>query len=306
FNCVPGDQQSAPLVNSFGACDGAEAVDHRGEGSPGATNDACRRRWRTDRRASGDGVGAGGEGPVERWGAVPAGASESKARAFDTSSAAAVREAPIRPRLARHHATANVERDVAAVLERLSELHAPALDAGLHARDRDAEHLGCLLLRQAFELDQRERLAVRRREHRNEGGKVARQLLFDGAVVVVDIERLFLASIGVDHSVLRGEALVVDDGAPSNLVDPGPEAFLVAEPGEPALHAEEDVLHDVVDIDVRAHAARDERPQLRFEVPPCTTRRRIDHAEVSGAQQEGPQHDFAPTGFTASMVAEAT
>jgi hypothetical protein len=30
FNCVPGDQQSAPLVNSFGVRDGAEPVDHRG------------------------------------------------------------------------------------------------------------------------------------------------------------------------------------------------------------------------------------------------------------------------------------
>jgi|GEM_PF-6218680 len=26
----------------------------------------------------------------------------------------------------------------------------------------------------------------------------------------------------------------------------------------------------------------------------------------SGAQQDGPQHDFPPPGFTASMVAEAT
>jgi hypothetical protein len=106
--------------------------------------------------------------------------------------------------------------------------------------------------------------------------------------------------------VLRGDALVVDDGAPSDLVDPGPEALLVAESCEPALHAEEDVLYDVVDVDLRAHAARDERPQLRFELAPCTTRRRIDHAEVYGAQQDGPQHDFPPPGFTASMVAEAT
>lgn len=37
FNCVPGDQQSAPLVNSFGARDGAEPVDHRGDGSRRAT-----------------------------------------------------------------------------------------------------------------------------------------------------------------------------------------------------------------------------------------------------------------------------
>lgn len=38
FNCVPGDQQSAPLVNSFGVCEGGEPVHHRGDGSRGATN----------------------------------------------------------------------------------------------------------------------------------------------------------------------------------------------------------------------------------------------------------------------------
>lgn len=40
FNCVPGDQQLAPLVNSFGVCDGAEPVHHRGDGLRGATNGA--------------------------------------------------------------------------------------------------------------------------------------------------------------------------------------------------------------------------------------------------------------------------
>lgn len=37
-------------------------------------------------------------------------------------------------------------------------------------------------------------------------------------------------AIGVEHAVFRGDALVVDDGAPGQLVDPGPEAFLVAQP----------------------------------------------------------------------------
>jgi len=49
FNCVPGDQQSAPLVNSFGARDGAEPVDHRGEGTRRATNGAGRRTLRAER-----------------------------------------------------------------------------------------------------------------------------------------------------------------------------------------------------------------------------------------------------------------
>ena len=40
FNSVPGDQQSAPLVSSFGVCDEAEPVEHRGAGSRRATNGA--------------------------------------------------------------------------------------------------------------------------------------------------------------------------------------------------------------------------------------------------------------------------
>jgi hypothetical protein len=36
------------LVNSFGVCDGDEAVDHRGEGSRGATNGAWRCTSRTE------------------------------------------------------------------------------------------------------------------------------------------------------------------------------------------------------------------------------------------------------------------
>lgn len=52
FNSVPGDQQSAPLVNSFGARDGAEPIDHRGEGSRGATNGcppSCMESWSRER-----------------------------------------------------------------------------------------------------------------------------------------------------------------------------------------------------------------------------------------------------------------
>jgi hypothetical protein len=60
FNCVPGDQQSAPLVNSFGVRDGAEPVDHRGDGSGGATNGACRCTSRTARERPSVGLLAAG------------------------------------------------------------------------------------------------------------------------------------------------------------------------------------------------------------------------------------------------------
>lgn len=49
FNCVPGDQQSARLVSSFGVCDGAEPVHHRGDGSRGATNGPSSATLRTQR-----------------------------------------------------------------------------------------------------------------------------------------------------------------------------------------------------------------------------------------------------------------
>lgn len=77
---------------------------------------------------------------------------------------------------------------------------------------------------------------------------------------------------------------------------------VVAESGEPALLAQE----DVIDVDLRADMVSDERAQLRLEVSPRTARHRVGHAEVSGAQQDGAQRDFVPPGFTASMVAEAT
>jgi hypothetical protein len=52
FNCVPGDQQSAPLINSFGVCGGAEPVDHRGDGSRGATNGTGSAASQTERATS--------------------------------------------------------------------------------------------------------------------------------------------------------------------------------------------------------------------------------------------------------------
>ena len=63
FNCVPGDQQSAPLINSFDVRDGAEPVHHRGDGSRRATNGARLGAWRTG-RARFVGVLAGVGGPI--------------------------------------------------------------------------------------------------------------------------------------------------------------------------------------------------------------------------------------------------
>ena len=53
------------MVNSFGVCDGAEPVDHRGEGSRGATNGAAFARGELVSRASIVGVAAGVGGAVD-------------------------------------------------------------------------------------------------------------------------------------------------------------------------------------------------------------------------------------------------
>jgi hypothetical protein len=38
------------------------------------------------------------------------------------------------------------------------------------------------------------------------------------------------------------------------------------------MHAQKDVLHNVIDVALRAHAARDERTQLGLELAPSTAR----------------------------------
>ena len=58
---------------------------------------------------------------------------------------------------------ATIELDFAAVEEHPLELHASALDAGLHSRERDTGALRRLGLAQALELGQDECLAVSRR-----------------------------------------------------------------------------------------------------------------------------------------------
>jgi hypothetical protein len=64
----------------------------------------------------------------------------------------------------------------------------------------------------------------------------------------------------------RGSAPVIDDGVSRNLIDPGTEALIVSQPWQAALHAEEHLLDDVVDVDVGTHAARDERSELGVEM----------------------------------------
>jgi hypothetical protein len=93
-------------------------------------------------------------------------------------------------------------------------------------------------------------------------------------------------------------AAVIGDGAARDLVEPRAESLVVAQIGEPALHAHEHVLQHVVDVD-RVDATRDERAQPGRDVGPR-------HRRAGHAQHAGPQHALALAGLRASMVADAT
>ncbi len=54
FNCVPGDQQSAPMINSFGVRDRGEPVDHRGAARDERRTVRLRRRHERSARVASD------------------------------------------------------------------------------------------------------------------------------------------------------------------------------------------------------------------------------------------------------------
>jgi hypothetical protein len=68
FNCVPGDQQSAPLVSSFGAASTAGLLIVEAKACEARLTVQARRRREPSARGSRVGVVAAVGGPVERWG----------------------------------------------------------------------------------------------------------------------------------------------------------------------------------------------------------------------------------------------
>jgi hypothetical protein len=140
-----------------------------------------------------------------------------------------------------------------------------SLHSRLHSRKRDPDHLGCLILGEPLEFDEGQCLTVWRREHPHEECDVRREFAFDGSVVTIGLQRQFVEQAFVAHPVLGRPAVVIDDGAPRHPVDPGPEALVITKGPEPSLHPQENVLNDVVDVSLGAHAARDERSELPVE-----------------------------------------
>ncbi len=104
----------------------------------------------------------------------------------------------------------------------------------------------------------------------------------------------------------RPRPRVVGDCARGDPIHPPTESFTVFEIRKTAVHANERFLHDVVHVG-RRHAARDVRSKPRLDFSPRAASLRGNHeAEPPGAQHEGPQQLFAPPGFRASIVADAT
>jgi len=98
--------------------------------------------------------------------------------------------------------------------------------------------------------------------------------------------------------------MALRDRAASNSVHPGPEALLVMEARECALHAKEDVLQDIVNVGPR-HAPRNERTKPFFELSMSAARVVVDHYWLAPrVQHAGPQHGRVTAGLVASIVAE--
>ena len=223
---------------------------------------------------------------------MPLGGPESDLEEWDTTccaraSALAVldvvtavlRNSAIRPTIARQHAPTRVERDVAARLQHLLNLPPTALDARLHARQRDLEHLGGVLLGHPLELGQRDRVAIGQRERRDEDDQVLSELSLGGPFLLFGWRswEVVLACRGLGRYRMSGPlSAVIGEGASRQPIHPRAEPLRVAELTSSRLDSKVDVLQDVVDVVGVGSAARDERPELPLDFLPDAARARLD------------------------------
>src|SRR6266540_3378674 len=152
-------------------------------------------------------------------------------------------------RLAIDHPAAAVDGYLAAFLEHLADLLATALHPGFHSRQRGAEHLARLLLREPLELGQSNRFTVWRREPRDEQGDALAELELQirGLVRVAAGGVYEVGAVG--NGIARLGPGPVGDGSRGDAVDPAAEALVVAQGREAFVNAHEDLLHEVVDLD---------------------------------------------------------
>src|SRR5690606_18451809 len=107
----------------------------------------------------------------------------------------------------------------------------PSLHAGLGARGRDAESFGCLALRKAFDLGVAEGVAVEWWEAFDQGAEAGGQLPLRGAARSrIACDHVELPRLGHQPS----PAVVIDDGVPGDLVEPGDDFLPVPDRSPPS------------------------------------------------------------------------
>jgi hypothetical protein len=210
---------------------------------------------------------------------------------------------------------ARVELDRAACFEQPAQLHAAALDPRLQRRQRHPQARRGGGLRAALELDQGDRLAIRRGQPRDERPDAGNERLERRAVAAVRgsgigaQRRDRLGHHALEARIERdGRMLapaVIGDRAPRDLVDPRGDPLLVAHRRRAAMDPHERVLHDVLGV-AAWHARPDEPVQLATKLAP----RQRDHAQHPGAQHAPPAGSSragSPSGGrTAVIRADAT
>lgn len=175
-------------------------------------------------------------------------------------------------------AAPDVERDFAAALENFSKLLATALNTRLRTGQRDPKHFRGLALRSPLKLRERQRFPVRRRQLSDcAGGKRGEAGIRRGRGLVVELRLLLVLACQRVPSTLT-EVLL--HGAVRDLIKPRNESLLIAEPGQPLLHANENVLEHVVHVG-RGHAPRNERPELLRDLSMRSQRAFCEHYEGS-------------------------
>jgi hypothetical protein len=93
-------------------------------------------------------------------------------------------------------------------------------------------------------------------------------------------------------------AAMIRDRAAGDLIHPRSKALLILKTAKPAVHAQEDLLDDVVDIS-RGDPLRDERSKPLDEVGMAGSEVGRDQAFASVVQHSGPQHEPAERGLRA-------
>ncbi len=182
----------------------------------------------------------------------------------------------------------------------------PRCNTRLHSRDRDAEHRCRFSLRRPLELCQSQRLAVGRGQHRNERGDVPRQLLLcRSRGFCVRRGHLDFGRGALAEGMAQRSPMVVRNRAPSDLVHPRAEPFIVAKAGgrPRCIRRKTFCMTSSTSADERTRRAMNGR-NFASALPMPRARSR-QSSRSSRRTTRRPQQAFGAPGRTAAMVADA-